>query len=401
MDSLKNILQIKINKLVATLSTIGTLLGLLIILITIDFFCDYQKIKIDSKDALGNDFIIITKKINELHTTGILSTSFKKNEIESIKSQPYFNEVIAFNKNLYEAYIESKSEGFPLKFSSLVTFEAIPNEYVDIEDSINWNWDSSSQYLPVIVPRSYMNMYNFGMADMQSLPVISENMISNFTVVLKVSGKGYSETYDTKIVGFSDRIESVLVPEAFMTFSNRKYSGIKFSKPKKLILTTKDINNQNISTYLKSKGYYTNKEKLKGAESSKILNLTISALIFLGFLVLFLSLIGFLQQTQIKISQSRETIYKLSLIGVPKKTINHFFIKKLNIQFILLCILALFISLIFRFTIFSHLIESIGLQHNIDLNLTSLFAIFGIIIGSFGYIFYTINTSLKKIFLNE
>lgn len=397
MKSLNKILKVKLNRWIAGLSVIGTLLGIMIILFTVDFYVDYNAITKNSKDALGKDFIIITKKINELHTTGLLSTDFTEKEINKIKEQPFFEEVVGFNKNLYQAYIESKSDGFPLKFSSLVTFEAIPDKFLDVNTKENWEWTPSSSFLPVIVPRSYINMYNFGMADMQGLPVISEKMISNFTVELNVSGNGQSGSFDTKIVGFSDRIESVIVPQSFIDYSNKKYSSTENHNPTKLIATTEDVSNPAIVKFLEDKGYFTNQEKLKGSKSSQVLNLTVSVVIFLGLLVMLLSLIGFIQQTQIKISKSKEVIYKLFLIGTPFKELRNYFVKKLIIQFGILGISSMALVSIIRFAFISPLVTEFSLDYVVTLNPMTLSVFLSLILVSSLYIFTTINQSIKRI----
>ncbi len=385
----------KLNKI---LSSVGLVMGIVLITLTLEFYFDYKNLTNQSQeDALNADFLVITKEINELHTSGILTTAFNDKEINNIESKDFFTEVKPFIKNNYEAFIESKNDEFPLKFSSLVTFEAIPNHFIDVKTD-NWNWNETSTYLPVIVPRSYINMYNFGMADVQGLPVISENLISNFTVSLNIKGNGYTQSLDTKIVGFSDRIQSVLVPESFLTYSNKKFGNKELNKVSKLIASSKDASNPELAKFLEKKGYVTNKEMLKGTKSNTLLQLVFSFILFIGLLVVFLSILNFVQQAQLKIEKTSANITKLIQIGYYYKQLSKVYYKKLILQFSITLTIGFMLALLIKALFIipfaqSYLTDDFNTYINLQ---TVLFFIILIVLISI-YIFTKINNSFKKL----
>ena len=42
-------------------------------------------------------------------------------------------------------------------------FESVPDEYVDVSLE-NWHFDEDARVIPIIIPRNYLNLYNFGFA---------------------------------------------------------------------------------------------------------------------------------------------------------------------------------------------------------------------------------------------
>jgi hypothetical protein len=389
MSILANILTKEKSRIITLISTVGTFLGLVIILLTIQFHFDFQDITTNKTDALEPDFLIITKQINELHSAGILSTTFSEKEINEIQKQTFFEEVAPFHKNLYHAVIESKNDDFPLNFQSLVSFESVPNQFIDVKTNA-WNWNLNSPYIPIIAPRSYLNMYNFGMADAQGLPVISEGLISNFTVSLKARGNGNTESFDTKIIAFSDRIESVLVPKEFIVYSNNKFGNKKHSAPSKLIVNSNDIQNPNLSSFLDKKGYQTNQEKLKGNKSSTVLKLAFSFLLFIGLIVVILSVLSFIQAAQIKINRASQDIKKLNSIGYYYKSLSSIFVKKMLLNFIIISTIAYVTVFSIKLFIIAPLVkENLGIEFSQFLNFPT--TLFWIILTSVTCVFILIN----------
>ena len=67
-------------------------------------------------------------------------------------------------------------------------------------------------------PENYLSLYNFGFAQSQGLPVLSKGLIDKFTFGLRLSGNGKEATFSSRIVGFSAKINSILVPEDFLSW---------------------------------------------------------------------------------------------------------------------------------------------------------------------------------------
>ena len=118
---------------------------------------------------------------------------------------------------------------------TMLFFESIPTEFIDVADR-DWKFDPSKPEVPVIMSRDYLSLYNFGFAASQGLPQISEGIVSKVPLQFTLRGNGHNETLKGRIVGFSNRLNTIVVPQDFMKWSNERYgSGIE-RNPSRLIV---------------------------------------------------------------------------------------------------------------------------------------------------------------------
>ena len=62
--------------------------------------------------------------------------------------------------------------------STQMFFESVPDAYIDVK-SADWRFDERSDFLPIILPRNYLNLYNFGFAQSRNLPQLSEGVLGS------------------------------------------------------------------------------------------------------------------------------------------------------------------------------------------------------------------------------
>ena len=121
-----------------------------------------------------------------------------------------------------------KSTG--LYFSTEMFFEAVPDQYIDV-DSDKWYFNPDNTEIPIIIPRNYLNLYNFGFAQSQGLPKLSEEMATALQLEIQLQGAEISETKTGRVVGFSNRLNTILVPETFLTWANHRFAPEKTAEP--------------------------------------------------------------------------------------------------------------------------------------------------------------------------
>lgn len=119
--------------------------------------------------------------------------------------------------------------------SSELFFESVPDEFVDVSLK-DWKYDEGSREVPIILPRTYINMYNFGFAQSRSLPKISDGLIGMIDFRIYIHGNGHQDEYKGNVIGFSNRLNTILVPQKFMDWSNKYYSPAEKSNPTRLIM---------------------------------------------------------------------------------------------------------------------------------------------------------------------
>jgi len=294
---------------------LGTLAGFILLLAGIQFYMDIKAVLSENRDLLDPEYIVINKKVNIGNTLGLTGGGFTEEEIAEIEAQPFADQVAAFNSNEFPVQAYTEGEQVP-NFITELFFEAIPDEYIDVK-SEDWQWDPEEGTIPVIIPQDYLNLYNFGFAPSQGLPQIPKGVLSmiNFKIRLQGQGRGNYDDYNGRIVGFSNRVSSILVPVDFLEWANDKYGYFKKNDPSQVILVSKDPTNPSIIKFLEDRGYDTIREKLKSSRMNIILKFVISFLVLVAAIIIGLAFLVFLLSLQLMISRSSEKIRRLNKLG--------------------------------------------------------------------------------------
>lgn len=294
---------------------LGTLAGFVLLLAGLQFYIDIKAVLTENRDLLDPEYIVINKQVNIGQTLGLSGGGFTTGELAELEAQPFAEQVATFRSNEFPIRAYTENERFP-DFVTELFFEAIPDEFIDVK-SEDWNWDPEKGIIPVIIPQDYLNLYNFGFAPSQGLPQIPKGVLSmiNFRIRLQGQGRGNYDDYQGRIVGFSNRVNSILVPLDFLEWANLKYGYFKKSDPSKVILVSNDPTDPNIIRYLEEKGYDTVREKLKSSRMNIILKFVISFLVIVAAIVIGLAFLVFLLSLQLMISRSSEKIRRLNKLG--------------------------------------------------------------------------------------
>jgi len=353
---------------------LGTLAGFVLLLSGIQFYLDIKKVLSENRDLLDPEYIVINKKVNIGQTLGLSKTGFTPDEIQDISSQPFADQVAPFLSNEFPVSGYTENERFPDFYTELF-FEAIPDEYIDVK-SDDWNWDPEEGTIPIIIPQDYLNLYNFGFAPSQGLPQIPKGVISMINFRIRLRGQGHHDDYSGRIVGFSNRIHSIMVPQDFLEWANTKYGYFDKVDPAQLILVSKNPTDPNIIRYLEEKGYDTIREKLKSSRMNIILKFIISFLVLVASIIIGLAFLVFLLSLQLMISRSAEKIRRLNKLGYHYREISRPYIVLLGILMIGVTGLSLMITAILT-TKFSGMAEAWSLEISSSLH----GVIFGMAVG--------------------
>ena len=101
-------------------------------------------------------------------------------------------------------------------------FESIPDEFLDFIPE-EWEWEENSSFVPIMVPKFYLDLWNFGLAPSRvEYPPLSMEAATGMPIEVFI-GQNREATLDGRFVAFSKRINSVLVPERFLTWANQEF----------------------------------------------------------------------------------------------------------------------------------------------------------------------------------
>ena len=307
MTILKKLLRQNRNPVQIIGAALGAFIGLTLLLFALQTWFDLQRILRGTSE--NDNFITINKPVS-LANTIFGKSVFNSKEIQNIGNQSFVQSVGAFTANRFKVGASSRM----LNFYTELFFESIPSAYLDVTDS-GFHWHEGQSELPIIMSKDYLALYNFGFAISQGLPQFTASTIRQVTIDITVRGNGREQTFTGRIIGFSERINSVLVPEDFMTFANKNFGDQPDLGASRLLLKVANPYDQNLTHFLEEKGYELSTGRLIGGRLGTILNATIVALAGIGVLLMILSVLVFVLNYQLIISKSIADIRLLRQIG--------------------------------------------------------------------------------------
>jgi hypothetical protein len=322
---------------------LGTLAGFVLLLSGIQFYKDIKSVLSENSDLLDPEYIVINKQVNLGQTLGFAGTGFSEEELEELKQQPFADQVSPFISNQFPVQGFTDNDRVPDFYTELF-FEAIPDQYIDIK-SEDWTWDPEEKTIPIIIPQDFLNLYNFGFAQSQGLPQIPKDVISMVNFRIRLRGEmGRFDDYPGRIVGFSNRIHSILVPHDFLSWANDEYGYFEKTDPSRIIMVSKDPTNPEIIRYIEDRGYDTIREKLKSSRMNIILKFIISFLVVIASIIIGLAFLVFLLSLQLMISRSAQKIVRLHKLGFHYLEISRPYILLLLILLVAVTVLSLLVT---------------------------------------------------------
>ena len=291
----------------------GSIVGLILLMASMEFYLDINAVLNENKDLINPDYLIVNKKVTALNTTGFGKSTFNAKELNDLRKQSFVKTISPFISNGFEVKAFA-DPGFNVpKIYTDMFFESLPDEFLDIPQNV-WHWTESDSVVPIAVPRDYLSLYNFGYALSKGMPQISGSMISLVKFRLTLRSKDSTVVRIGQIVGFSDRINTILVPYQFLKSMN-EILNTQAPNPSRILIVARDPSDKHIPKYLESKSYETNKEKLKNSKLNILLNIMMSVLTGLSLVIILLSFWIFTLAFQLLITKKAEKIRTLLYLG--------------------------------------------------------------------------------------
>ncbi|MGI8952836.1 MAG: FtsX-like permease family protein [Chitinophagaceae bacterium] len=332
---LKKLIKASAGRIRFVMAVIGLSVALILILSAVQLQVNYNDLlhSKTNQDSVAN-FLLVNKIVND-KTIG--ATALSDAEIEDLKKQPFIDAVGVLTPSRFKV---SASGSDQLPFYTDLFFESVPDEFLDVK-SKDWKWDENSQFIPMIVPNMFLDMYNFGFAASQNLPQLSQQLVMNLPINIRIrTGSGPLEIYG-KVVGFSDRISSVLVPQQFMDWANVKFGTDVNAKPSRVVIKTNDAGNPALVNYLKAHGLTTDTDKTRFSKYRQIVDMVVNISWITGAVMLLFALLIFTLFIQLTIASCKEEIGLLITLGAAPKQLYQFLIKQFYPSNIFITIIVL------------------------------------------------------------
>lgn len=301
---------------------LANLIGMTIFLLGFQFYQDIQKAYSGKDGLMSEDYVIISKHISTLGNTIFKqSSAFKSSEIEDLKEQDFVEKVGGFTSSAFKVRAGLNIMGMQ-SMSTDMFFESVPDEFVDTDQK--WEYNEGDNFIPIIVPRDYMDLYNFGFAQSKNLPEISEGLAKSVTLDITISNKEKKDHYAGRIVGFTNRINSILVPQSFLNWANKEYASGKKAEHSRLIIKVSNPTDENLARYLQKHNYQTDSNKLKSSKTAFVLRMVLGIVMAVGviicllaFYILMLSIYLLIQKNSTKLENLLLLGYKANAVSRP------------------------------------------------------------------------------------
>jgi hypothetical protein len=295
----------------------ANLLGMLIVLLSLQFYRDVKPVFSEEDGFIRPDFLILSKRISALGTIGLGSVStFSEKEMNELASQPFAKRVGAFTASQYKVSCSMGIDGVA-QLGTEMFFESVPDAFVDA-DLQKWHFNEGDEVVPIILPRTYLAIYNFGFAQSQNLPKISESVAGLVEMVISMRGNGRNEFIRGKVIGFSTRLNTILAPESFIRWSNERYAPDADAEPSRIILEVGNPADDAIVNYINGKGYEIEDDKLDAGRMTFFLRLVSGIVMTVGLLISLLSFYILMLSIYLLVEKNSDKMRTLLLIGYSR-----------------------------------------------------------------------------------
>ena len=291
----------------------ANLFGMLIVLFGFQFYQDVLPVFTQQDSFMKADYLIMSKKIGMGNTISGRTNTFSGSEIDDVSSQKFVKKVGKFTSTEYKVDASMGVNGVNVLNSELF-FESVPDGFVDVPLK-DWKYEPGSKEVPIILPRTYINMYNFGFAQSHSLPKISDGLVGMIDFEIFIQAGGKKEQFKGKVIGFSSRLNTILVPQAFMDWSNHEFSPEDHSDPTRLIVEVGNPADENISQYLDENGYEVETDKLDAEKTTYFLRMMVTMVMVVGLVISILSFYILMLSIYLLVQKNSSKLENLLLIG--------------------------------------------------------------------------------------
>jgi hypothetical protein len=232
--------------------------------------------------------------------------------------------------------------GSVIPFTTDIFVEAIQDDFIDTLPP-SFSWQPGQTDVPVIFSSDFLEMYNVFAASWD-LPQLSEKTAMTVNIFLRCTGNNGEQLFKARIVGFSDRINSILVPENFLATLNKQLESKENVPASRLYLKTSNANNPELLKFLQDKNYHVNKDKTKSGRLKQILQSIVSGLAGFGVLVILLAMVLFSFYLQLMIARSKENLQLLLTLGYSPQWLSKTVAKKWIPVYIVVVLVAVAIT---------------------------------------------------------
>jgi hypothetical protein len=298
---------------------LSNFIGLAIVVAGLQFFQDVKSIYSDDDGFIKKDYLVVNKKVTSANTVEGKAAAFSADEISDLERQPWVRKVGRFSSVDYRVTASVQTGGRGM--STYMFFESIPSEFIDVAGS-QWGYRPGSGEVPIIISKDYLTLYNFGFASSAGLPQLSESFMGGVPLRLHVASEDGIRSADFSgcVVGFSNRLNTILVPQEFMEWSNERFGSSSVKDASRLIVDVSSPGDVAIGSYIEEHGLEVAGDK-RSSQASFLLNVITGIILAVGVVITVLSFFILMLSLTVLMEKNREKIHTLLQLGYPLRRV--------------------------------------------------------------------------------
>lgn len=318
---LNKILTGNLKKGRLAVSGVGFLLGLLIVMLSMNVYLQFQELLAKKESA---NFLMVSKLVKNVSFKG---DAFTSNELEELSKQEFVKRLTPVYANKFGVWMDIDM----LRLHTQALAEAIPDDFIDIDLPLSWRkysrrWDPESDYIPIIVSREMINMYNLSFALSNGTPQVTDNLIYTLNGKIIIKGNGKRRVFKTSIVGLSERVNSILVPYTFLEWANENFGDGQEAKSHKVLVEVENRTDPKIQDFFEGRDYQVEKSKLINQKNLSTLYVLLFVMVVFGVAFIVFSMTIVVSNFALLIAEAKSEIVLLRTLGYTQKKIaRHFF----------------------------------------------------------------------------
>lgn len=143
---------------------------------------------------------------------------------------------------------------------------------------------------------------------------------------MSLSGNGHQQWLNARIVGFSSRLNTIAVPEEFMSWANSEFGENGASDPSRLIIETYDPGNPAIQSYLAAHGYEAAGDKVNSGKAAYLLSIITAVVTGVGVIISLLAVFILLLSIRLLLQKNRSKLTRLMMLGYAPRSVARYYI---------------------------------------------------------------------------
>jgi hypothetical protein len=368
---LKKVLFHNQSKTQLAIAVLGSIIGLLFLISSIHYLIRVNEFG-KGEEILGPNTMIVQKKVSNSSSLNLTKTDFSKEEIERFKNEQFVADAQAVICNNFNVLLLTDDPYVP-KFSSDVFLQTVNSKFLDVPID-KWKWKEGDTIVPIVMPRDFLVMLNTFMSA-SGIPQVSEDLAKDIKFKLRISNDSKKDFVVARIVGFTNEIPSLLVPESFMKFANEKYSNGKDSKITNVMISSKEGEFGKMEKFLEERGLESRKSQVVIGKLKSIVSTLFLVLLVISVVTVLVSSLVLIQYMQLLIATNQYQIRTLLRLGYNPRRIIFLFTRYLGLTFGIVSIIA-FTFFILEKIVVDNLLEKGGVTISHSISFISMVSVF-------------------------